>query len=227
MASTLTETSRVASFDGTQLVFTHASEATKCTMTFAVYLPPQASGGRRAHGGDGYSVLTPPAAQAAAETPVPALYFLSGLTCTHENFVTKAGGQRLAAEHGIAVVCPDTSPRGVPVEGDDAGWDFGTGAGFYLNATEPGWRDHYKMYEYVTAELPALVEAVRGRRARCCAVLGQRRAAEFPRHPRGQGHHRAQHGRPRRPHLRAEEPRHVQERLSLCAHLPPLGVPVG
>lgn len=124
-------------FDGEQLRLRHASTALDCSMTFSVYLPPQANAG-----------------------PVPVLYWLSGLTCTDENFVTKAGAQRYAAEAGIALVAPDTSPRGDGVPDDAEGaWDFGLGAGFYVNATEAPWRDHYHMYDYVVHELPALVAA--------------------------------------------------------------------
>jgi len=97
--------------------------------------------------------------QAKPEAPAPTLYFLSGLTCTHENFVTKGNGQKAAAETGVVIVCPDTSPRGVPVEGDDENWDFGTGAGFYVDATVEKWATNYNMYTYVTEELPALIEA--------------------------------------------------------------------
>jgi S-formylglutathione hydrolase len=106
-------------------------------MTFSLYLPPQAQSG-----------------------PVPLLTWLSGLTCTDENFVIKAGAQRYAAEQGIALLAPDTSPRGETVPGDpDGAWDFGLGAGFYVNATEEPWRRHYRMYDYVTRELPELVLA--------------------------------------------------------------------
>lgn len=106
-------------------------------MTFTIYLPPAALTGTR----------------------VPVLYWLSGLTCTDENFITKAGAQRAAAAHGIALVCPDTSPRGAGVEGETASWDFGVGAGFYVNATQDPWSKFYRMYDYVTEELPALVKA--------------------------------------------------------------------
>jgi S-formylglutathione hydrolase len=105
-------------------------------MQFALYLPPQAESG-----------------------PVPVLYWLSGLTCTEENFTIKSGAQRYAAELGIALVAPDTSPRGLGLPGEDADWDLGTGAGFYVNATEPPWAGHYNMYDYVACELPALVES--------------------------------------------------------------------
>ncbi len=122
-------------FSGEQRQYTHTSETLNCTMRFSVFLPPQ------------------------AETEkVPVLYWLSGLTCTDENFVQKAGAQRYAAEAGIAIVCPDTSPRGDDVADDPKGaYDFGLGAGFYVNATQPPWDKHYQMYNYVTQELPALI----------------------------------------------------------------------
>ena len=104
------------------------------------------------------SVFLPP--QALAGVRVPALYWLSGLTCTDENMVQKAGAQRLAASLGLALVAPDTSPRGDDVPGDpDGAWDFGLGAGFYLNASEAPWASHYRMHDYVVAELPALLES--------------------------------------------------------------------
>ncbi len=126
-------------FGGWQLRCRHRSETLDCDMTFAVYLPPQAG-------------------QAGAQLPV--LYWLSGLTCTDENFTQKAGAQRLAAKLGIVIVCPDTSPRGAQVPSDpDGAWDFGLGAGFYVNATEAPWDRHYRMHDYVVHELPVLVEA--------------------------------------------------------------------
>jgi S-formylglutathione hydrolase len=122
-------------FDGRQLRHRHRSEVLGCDMTFSIFLPP-----------------------AAEEGAVPVLYWLSGLTCTDENFVTKAGAQRYAAKEGIAVVAPDTSPRGEGVPDDPEGaYDFGLGAGFYVNATEAPWSRHYRMYDYVVEELPALV----------------------------------------------------------------------
>jgi S-formylglutathione hydrolase len=125
------------SFDGRQLRYTHPSEVLSCAMTFAIYLPKEAEQGK-----------------------VPVLYWLSGLTCTDENFVTKAGAQQFAAEHGVAIVAPDTSPRGEDVPDDEnAGYDFGLGAGFYVNATQAPWSKHYHMYSYITEELPALVNA--------------------------------------------------------------------
>ena len=124
-----------ACFGGWQDVYEHASAALGCTMRFAIYLPPQAQDG-----------------------PVPALYWLSGLTCSEQNFITKAGAQRYATEHGIAIVCPDTSPRGEDVA-DVEGYDLGKGAGFYVDATQLPWAAHYRMHDYVVNELPALIEA--------------------------------------------------------------------
>jgi len=123
---------------GRQLRFQHAAQIVSCEMVFSLFLPPQ------------------------AETQaVPVLYWLSGLTCTDENFVTKAGAQRYAADHGIAVVAPDTSPRGEGVPDDAEGaWDFGLGAGFYVNATEAPWSRHYHMYDYVAEELPAALASI-------------------------------------------------------------------
>ncbi|MEZ5529514.1 MAG: S-formylglutathione hydrolase [Porticoccaceae bacterium] len=122
-------------FGGQQLRFRHPSAVLGCEMTFSIYLPPQ-----------------------VAHQSVPVLYWLSGLTCTDENFVIKAGAQRYAAEYGIALVAPDTSPRGEGVPDDPQGeYDFGLGAGFYVNATQQPWSLHYQMYDYVVEELPALV----------------------------------------------------------------------
>ena len=121
------------SYGGTQGVYTHTSEATGCDMTFGLYLPEE-----------------------ARTTPVPILWYLSGLTCTHENAMTKAAAQGFAAEAGMAVVFPDTSPRGEGVADDDA-YDLGKGAGFYVNATQDPWASHYRMWDYVSEELPALL----------------------------------------------------------------------
>ncbi len=123
-------------FGGSQQVWSHESEATGCTMRFGLYLPPQAAGGR-----------------------VPVLWWLSGLTCTEENFITKAGAQRVAAELGLALVTPDTSPRGITIAGDREAWDFGLGAGFYVDATRDPWAQHYRMRRYIVQELRALVQA--------------------------------------------------------------------
>ena len=128
--------SRHKMFNGHQERYTHHSESCSCEMTFAVYLPPQALQGYR----------------------VPALYWLSGLTCTDENFTTKAGAQRFAAQWGVALIIPDTSPRGDNVA-DAPQYDLGRGAGFYVNATQAPWAAHYQMYDYIVHELPALIEA--------------------------------------------------------------------
>jgi S-formylglutathione hydrolase len=125
-----------ACFGGVMSFHRHDSAATRSAMRFAVYTPPQ-----------------------AATRRVPVLYFLAGLTCTEETFMMKAGAQRLAAELGLMLVAPDTSPREVRIAGDDASWDFGLGAGFYVDATAAPWAAHYRMYSYVTAELPALLAA--------------------------------------------------------------------
>lgn len=124
------------SFGGWTKQYSHHSTSLNCTMRFAIYLPPQASSGDK----------------------VPVLYWLSGLTCSDENFMQKAGAQRMAAELGMAIVAPDTSPRGEGVA-DDEGYDLGQGAGFYVNATEVPWSRHYKMYDYVVNELPVLIES--------------------------------------------------------------------
>ena len=129
-------TSETRCFGGIQKTIRHASEATGTDMNVSIFLPPQATAG-----------------------PVPVLYYLSGLTCTEENVTVKAGAQQYAAEAGLALVMPDTSPRGLDLPGEHDDWDFGSGAGFYVNATEAPWKDHYRMYDYVTEELPALVGA--------------------------------------------------------------------
>lgn len=127
------------SFGGWHKQYRHQSAVLNCSMRFAIFLPPQASN----------------------DNPVPVLYWLSGLTCSDENFMQKAGAQRLAAELGIAIVAPDTSPRGEGVADDPQGaYDLGLGAGFYLNATQPPWAAHYRMEDYVLQELPALIEAL-------------------------------------------------------------------
>ncbi len=123
-------------FGGTVSFHSHPSEATSGEMRFSVYTPPQ-----------------------AADGPVPVLYYLAGLTCTEETFQIKAGAQRYAAEHGLLLVSPDTSPRDAGIPGEDEDYDFGTGAGFYLDAEREPYSQNYNMYSYVTGELPALVEA--------------------------------------------------------------------
>lgn len=121
-------------FGGRQLVYEHDSRTLRCRMRLGVYLPPQVS-----------------------QRACPVLYWLSGLTCTEQNFVTKAGAQQYAAEHGLILVAPDTSPRGEGVADDEA-YDLGKGAGFYLDASEEPWAEHYCMYDYVVSEVPELVE---------------------------------------------------------------------
>lgn len=136
MASKLTENACNRCFGGLQKVFQHDSAELKCAMKFGVYLPPQ------------------------IETKkCPVLYYLSGLTCTEQNVVTKGGYQRAAAKYGIVVVCPDTSPRGLNIEGEDDSYDFGSGAGFYVDATEEKWKTNYRMYSYVTKELPNVIRS--------------------------------------------------------------------
>lgn len=133
---TITTVSQNKCFGGVQGTYAHDSSETRSTMRFAVFLPPQAQMGR-----------------------VPALYWLSGLTCSEENFIVKAGAQRVAAELGLALVVPDTSPRGLSLPGESASYDFGLGAGFYVDATEEPWARGYRMYSYVTQELPKVVAA--------------------------------------------------------------------
>jgi S-formylglutathione hydrolase len=121
--------------EGTVGFYRHAATETRCQMRFAVFTPPQ-----------------------AAHRRVPVLYYLAGLTCSEETFMIKAGAQRVAAELGLMLVAPDTSPRGVTIPGDRDSWDFGVAAGFYLDATEAPWATNYRMYSYVTRELPPIIE---------------------------------------------------------------------
>ena len=123
-------------FDGTVAYYSHQSATCNCEMNFAVYLPPQ-----------------------ARSQSVPILYYLSGLTCNEENFMTKAGAQRSAAELGIMLVAPDTSPRNTGIPDEDKEWDLGSGAGFYVDATQSPWDKYYQMYSYITKELPELIAA--------------------------------------------------------------------
>ncbi len=132
---TLTPKSENRCFGGTQGVYAHASTATGTEMTFGLFLP-----------------------SAAKDGPVPVLWYLSGLTCTHENAMTKAGAQGFAEQAGLALVFPDTSPRGEGVA-NDAAYDLGQGAGFYVNATQDPWAPHFRMWDYVAEELPALLGA--------------------------------------------------------------------
>lgn len=126
--------STAKSHGGVQGVYSHASEACACDMTFAVFVPPQAKDG-----------------------PCPVVWYLSGLTCTHQNVMDKGEYRRLAAELGLIIVCPDTSPRGENVPDEKDNWQFGCGAGFYLDATQAPFSANYRMYSYITGELPALI----------------------------------------------------------------------
>ncbi|MDF1778216.1 MAG: S-formylglutathione hydrolase [Rhizobiaceae bacterium] len=122
------------SHGGVQGVYSHTSKACACDMTFAVFVPPQ-----------------------AAKAPCPVVWYLSGLTCTHANVMEKGEYRRLAAELGLIIVCPDTSPRGDQVADDADSWQMGKGAGFYVDATEEPWSEHYQMYSYITEELPSVI----------------------------------------------------------------------
>lgn len=134
---TLTQVSKTKAFDGWHYQYSHQASSTHCAMRFAIYLPPQAS----------------------EKNKVPVLYWLSGLTCTDENFMQKAGALKMAAQLGIAIVAPDTSPRGESVpDGANQAYDLGLGASFYVNATQEPWRKNYQMYDYVLTELPELIE---------------------------------------------------------------------
>ncbi|MBC7203268.1 MAG: S-formylglutathione hydrolase, partial [Pusillimonas sp.] len=130
MSVELEKVSEHRCFEGVQRFYKHESSAIGLPMRFSAFIPPQAESGK-----------------------VPVLFYLAGLTCTEETFMVKGGAQRLAAQHGIMLVACDTSPRGAGVAGEDQGWDFGTGAGFYLNATQEPWRKHYRMESYVVDDL--------------------------------------------------------------------------
>ncbi|ABG40348.1 Carboxylesterase [Paraglaciecola sp. T6c] len=135
--SSIIEVSANRCFGGWQKRFSHQSAVLNCEMHFSVYLPPAAE----------------------LSKPLPVVYWLSGFTCTDENFVTKAGAQRVASELGIMLVIPDTSPRGDAVpDADDKAYDLGLGAGFYVNATQAPWAEHYRMYDYIVDELPVLIQ---------------------------------------------------------------------
>jgi S-formylglutathione hydrolase len=141
--------SEQACFGGKQRFYSHESRECRTEMRFSVYLPPQAE-----------------------QRAVPVLYFLAGLTCTEETFMTKAGAQRVAAELGLMLVAPDTSLRKTRFPGDDASWDFGLGAGFYVDATQAPWSQNYRMYSYVTRELPELVQSLGVARADRQGIFG-------------------------------------------------------
>ncbi|MBL4906866.1 MAG: S-formylglutathione hydrolase [Sneathiella sp.] len=136
-------------FGGIQGFYSHPSTKTGTDMRFAVYQPPQAKDGL-----------------------VPVIYYLAGLTCTEETATIKAGAQRLASDLGLTLVMPDTSPRGADIEGEDEDWDFGTGAGFYLDATEAPWSANYRMYSYITTELRELINASFSVNPNACGIFG-------------------------------------------------------
>lgn len=136
-------------FGGVQRFYSHESRECRTEMRLSVYLPPQAK-----------------------QREVPVLYYLAGLTCTEETFMIKAGAQRLAAELGLMLVAPDTSPRKARFPGDDASWDFGLAAGFYVDATQAPWSQNYRMYSYVTRELPELVKSIGGGRSDRQGIFG-------------------------------------------------------
>jgi S-formylglutathione hydrolase len=141
--------SEQACFGGVQRFVRHHSRECAGPMRVAVYEPPLAK-----------------------PRKVPVLYYLAGLTCTEETFAIKAGAQRLAAQYGLMLVAPDTSPREPRHAGDDASWDFGLGAGFYVDATEPPWSTHYRMYSYVTKELPEFIAGHFAADAQCQSIMG-------------------------------------------------------
>ncbi len=151
--TSVTVRSEQACFGGTIGFYSHASREAGAEMKFSVFMPPNASA-----------------------RPLPPLYFLAGLTCTEETFMMKAHALRQAAELGLVLVAPDTSPRGLGLPGEEDGWDFGTGAGFYIDADAEPWKRNYRMYSYVTKELPALIEAnfpvAAGRRGVCGHSMG-------------------------------------------------------
>jgi S-formylglutathione hydrolase len=134
MMSSINLINEYACFGGKVGFYTHQSTTCSSQMRFSIFLPPQSESRK-----------------------VPVLYFLSGLTCTEENFMVKAGAQRYAAESGLMLVVPDTSPRNTGIAGEDDDWDLGTGAGFYVNATQAPWKEHYQMYSYVVEELPQII----------------------------------------------------------------------
>ena len=145
----LSVTSQHACYGGVQRFYRHESRETRGAMKFSVYLPPQAKQGK-----------------------VPALYYLAGLTCTEETFAIKAHAQRTAAELGLMLIAPDTSPREPRIAGDADAWDFGIGAGFYVDATQPPWSQNYRMYSYITAELPRIVAEHLPARAGVAGIFG-------------------------------------------------------
>ncbi|CAL8462943.1 g2477 [Coccomyxa elongata] len=135
-------------FGGWNRRYSHESRELGCAMTFTVFYPPAAESGK-----------------------VPVIYYLSGLTCTDENVIQKSGIQRKAAEEGVAIIAPDTSPRGLNIPGESDSWDFGVGAGFYLNATQPTWKN-WRMYDYISKELPSVLQSFKELDASNAAIMG-------------------------------------------------------
>eukprot|EP01134_Creolimax_fragrantissima_P000446 CFRG0446T1 len=142
--------SKAKCFDGFVEQYSHKSNVLNCDMNFTVFRPPSKD----------------------TEKKLPVLFYLSGLTCNDQTFITKAGAQREASRHGIVLVCPDTSPRNTGIEGEDDSWDLGSAAGFYLDATTPKWSKHYNMYSYITKELPELVHAHFGTDPKKMGIMG-------------------------------------------------------
>lgn len=158
------------------MVYQHKSVALNCEMKFGLYIPEKALELMKQHEEKARDSKQPD----PPTDSFPILYFLSGLTCTEQNFIQKSGFRGYAAKHGICVLNPDTSPRGVEIPGQDDSYDFGSGAGFYVDATTPGWSSHYKMYTYISQELPALV-------SRCFPFIDTKRQGIF-------GHSMGGHG---------------------------------
>lgn len=136
-------------FNGFVRKYKHQSTVLGCSMNFSVYIPEEAE-----------------------TVPVPIILYLSGLTCNDDNFMQKAGAQRAASEHAIALVAPDTSPRGLNIPGEDDSYDFGSGAGFYLNATEAPWNTNYRMYDYIVHELPYVLKSIKNLDVDNCGIMG-------------------------------------------------------
>lgn len=149
-SSIIKQIKQVKCYGGLVKQYAHDSVVTKCKMQFCIFLPPGAttssssSSTSTVGGGDPFE----------NESKIPVVYYLAGLTCNEELMLIKSGAQRIAAARGLAIVCPDTSPRQVDLEGAEDSWDFGSGAGFYVDATESPWSAHYRMASYVTKELP-------------------------------------------------------------------------
>ena len=149
LTMTIKTKSEQKSFNGIQGVYTHLSDTTSCEMEFSVYVPEQAKNQK-----------------------CPVLYYLSGLTCTQENVTSKGGFQKYASQYGFIIVCPDTSPRGTNFEHEHDDYDFGSGAGFYLNATQEPWSKNYKMYDYVVSELTELINTHFPVDKKRCGIFG-------------------------------------------------------